>query len=226
MNMRIASRRRSLRLGGSPPVTSDTGYPWQDGDILYAADLNAAFLPIEGGTVTGPVTFTSLEGTAFQASAGQLVNFQSGGAGMGWNFGYNPDYGNVLSVQTNTGGNAGDGITGSAVVPAANGGSYLLGEDVIDGLGGKYTITAINSSNGITGLTVVNRPYSALPPANPVTLIGGHGAGAAVNITWTATNTLSLQPSGGALVLANLPTSSTGLVAGQVWRNGTVLNIV
>ena len=34
------------RLGGSPPITSShTGYPWVDGDILYAADLNAAFIP-------------------------------------------------------------------------------------------------------------------------------------------------------------------------------------
>jgi hypothetical protein len=30
-------------------VTTDTGYPWVDGDILYAADLNAAFaLPPDG----------------------------------------------------------------------------------------------------------------------------------------------------------------------------------
>jgi hypothetical protein len=31
------------RLGGSPATSTDTGYPWADGDILYAADLNAAF---------------------------------------------------------------------------------------------------------------------------------------------------------------------------------------
>jgi hypothetical protein len=33
----------SPRLGGAPVTSTDTGYPWADGDILYAADLNAAF---------------------------------------------------------------------------------------------------------------------------------------------------------------------------------------
>ena len=43
------------RLGAAPLSTS-TGYPWQDGDVLYAADLNAAFLPVEnGGTINGNV---------------------------------------------------------------------------------------------------------------------------------------------------------------------------
>ena len=51
------------RLGGSPAQRSSspagpapgTGYPWQDGDWLYAADLNAGFLPVSGGAVTGIV---------------------------------------------------------------------------------------------------------------------------------------------------------------------------
>jgi hypothetical protein len=29
-------------------MSTDTGFPWVDGDILYAADLNAAFLPADG----------------------------------------------------------------------------------------------------------------------------------------------------------------------------------
>jgi hypothetical protein len=36
-------KRVSPRLGGAPVTGTDTGYPWADGDILYAADLNAAF---------------------------------------------------------------------------------------------------------------------------------------------------------------------------------------
>jgi hypothetical protein len=34
------------------PVDTTTGFPWVDGDILYADDLNNAFLPITGGHVT------------------------------------------------------------------------------------------------------------------------------------------------------------------------------
>ena len=45
--MRLPVARQ--RLGGSP-LTISTGYPWIDGDILYAADLNAAFVPAVGVT--------------------------------------------------------------------------------------------------------------------------------------------------------------------------------
>ena len=40
-------------IGSVPVGSSPGGYPWQDGDILYADDLNAAFLPSSGGIVTG-----------------------------------------------------------------------------------------------------------------------------------------------------------------------------
>jgi parallel beta-helix repeat protein len=47
--MRLAKRQAAgPRLGGSPPVTSGTGYPWVDGDMLYAADLNAAIAGASG----------------------------------------------------------------------------------------------------------------------------------------------------------------------------------
>jgi hypothetical protein len=35
------------------PTSSPSGYPWVDGDVLYAADLNAAFVPAGGGTILG-----------------------------------------------------------------------------------------------------------------------------------------------------------------------------
>ena len=58
-------------------MSTDTGYPWVDGDILYADDLNAAFLPIEGGTVTGPVTMTGphdvTRDVAFTPSTGGTI---------------------------------------------------------------------------------------------------------------------------------------------------------
>ena len=48
------------RLGGRRAVSrsgSSGGYPWSDGDILYAGDLNAAFLPLTtGGIVSGNLT--------------------------------------------------------------------------------------------------------------------------------------------------------------------------
>ena len=33
-----------------------TGFPWQVGDALLAADLNSAFLPLTGGTISTPAS--------------------------------------------------------------------------------------------------------------------------------------------------------------------------
>jgi hypothetical protein len=65
--MSVTRQRRGAsiaRLGGVTPTSgTDGGYPWSDGEYLYAADLNAAFsslfspgyLPLTGGTLTGPL---------------------------------------------------------------------------------------------------------------------------------------------------------------------------
>ena len=63
-----ASNRPMARLGGRassraaiPSNTTDLGYPWSDGELLYAEDLNEAIagcVQVEGGVVTGPITFS------------------------------------------------------------------------------------------------------------------------------------------------------------------------
>lgn len=130
------------------------------------------------------------------------------------------------------------GQVASAVAIAAGGGggagnvqqNYFIGDLIQDGMGGQYEVTSVNpSTGGVTGLTVLMYPgTTGTPPANPITPLGGSGLGLTLTLTWpgAAGKALSLQPSGGALVLANLPTSAAGLIAGQVWRNGTTLNIV
>jgi hypothetical protein len=52
---------------------STTGYPWIDGDILYAADLNAAFVPATGGSMNGNLTVEGALGVAGNANVSGIV---------------------------------------------------------------------------------------------------------------------------------------------------------
>jgi hypothetical protein len=88
-----------------------------------------------------------------------------------------------------------DGQYVSAVAVAAGGANFIVGEHVYDGLGGVYNVATLSGS-AIATLTIINKAYSASPPSNPVTLTGGHGSGATVNLTWTASKLLALNPTG------------------------------
>jgi hypothetical protein len=54
---RLGGRVKALRpatRNSIPPDTGNLGYPWQDGELLYAEDLNEAIagrLAITGGTI-------------------------------------------------------------------------------------------------------------------------------------------------------------------------------
>lgn len=119
------------------------------------------------------------------------------------------------------------GALGAAIVIGA---AYQVNDQLYDGLGGIINVDTINGTGGVlTAHYLVGKEpfwFGGGAPAT-VSTTGGSGNGAATfNVTWTAIRALSLQPSGGPLVLSNLPTSAAGLVTGQVWRNGQVLNIV
>jgi hypothetical protein len=70
----MSGAQRGLVRLVSPCTTINTGYPWADGDILYAADLNAAFLPVTGGTVTGPLVLPNLPTSNAGLAPGTLWN--------------------------------------------------------------------------------------------------------------------------------------------------------
>lgn len=79
----------------------------------------------------------------------------------------------------------------------------------------------INASTSVgTGhINLTSKTGTVLNVANSININAGSSTGAgSVNITPKAV--------GGYLILNNLPTSSAGLPAGAVWKNGGVLNIV
>jgi len=103
MNAPIARLSASTRSGTMS--TSTTGFPWSDGDMLYAADLNAAFnmagvgnfLPISGGQLTGPLYLYSNPTVGTGAATKQYVDTAIGGtlaapgaANIGRNLLHNP----------------------------------------------------------------------------------------------------------------------------------------
>lgn len=86
---------------------------------------------------------------------------------------------------------------------AAGGSNWVAGDKVTTAYGGVYQITAV--SGGVaTAVTQLVSGVSASPPANPVTTTATNatafhpgGSGLTLNLTWTAANTLTLNPSGG-----------------------------
>jgi len=85
------------------------------------------------------------------------------------------------------------------------------------------------TSGAVTGITFANQGSgytqgSALPFYQIYQLAG---SGCTLNLgTATTPNILTLNPSSGVIILPNLPTSSVGLVPGQLWNNNGLLCIL
>jgi hypothetical protein len=120
------------------------------------------------------------------------------------------------------------GYAGSAPVISNAGAAYAANDQLYDNNGGIYQVDTVNGAGNILTGHYLRVPYSygATGPSGAITLRGGSGNQAAsITVTWTQQTRMVLQPSGGPLILPNLPTAAAGLIAGQVWRNGTALNI-
>ena len=87
----------------------------------------------------------------------------------------------------------------SAVAVQSGGTAYVAGDHLYDGLGGVYNVGTV-SAGVITAISVVNKAYAVSTPSNPVSLSGGHGSSATVNLTWTTSPALSLNLTGDTIV--------------------------
>lgn len=123
------------------------------------------------------------------------------------------------------------GTLGSVI---AAGAGYQVGDQLYDGNGGIITVTAVNASGNITAASYIagKEPYwSGGGAPTTVSTTGGSGNSLATfNVTWTAQTRLSLQPSGGAIVMPLLTNAANdaaaagaGVAVGQIYRNGSVL---
>jgi len=111
-------------------------------------------------------------------------------------------------------------------ISASSNWSYVFGNnnEVLSGsnystiIGGN--INTISSSQNTSGIFSSNQSTMT---ANNSVILGG------ILITATKDETAyvpNLEVTGSAVNMANLPTSATGLVSGDIWNNGGVLNIV
>jgi hypothetical protein len=111
------------------------------------------------------------------------------------------------------------GITATSLT-VSNGGS------AIQFSGGATTTDPVMISSG--QLVPLNISFTSLflggGTRNSLTITTGAAAANPVTLTVSGAGGLSLP--GLVLLMPSLPTSAAGLVAGQVWRNGNVLNIV
>lgn len=116
-----------------------------------------------------------------------------------------------LSVGAISGGASIDasGTVGSIASVSNAGASYLVGDQLYDGLGGIILVSTVNGSGGVTAAAYVagKEPYYYGSGPATVTPTGGSGNGAAVfNITWTAANAISIQPTAGGKLAFNAAT--------------------
>lgn len=110
---------------------------------------------------------------------------------------------------------------------------YLAGDELYDDAG-SGTILHINSvdANGkplTWTIAVAGGSSGAQPPT--MTFDGGTGQGAgtgtgvAFNVTWTRVATLSLNPSGTNILMANIPTAAPATHC-ALWRDTTAANVI
>jgi hypothetical protein len=95
------------------------------------------------------------------------------------------------------------------------------------GAGGFYFLNGDNNRNFfITGVAnSVNYVKTTGATTGNSPLLTAEGSDANVNLTLSGQGTGAVKVAS-KLNLSSIPTSATGLVAGDVWRNGTTLNIV
>jgi hypothetical protein len=179
--------------GISPSTSPGSGFPWVDGDVLFAADLNAAFLPTSGGTLTGDSAMSAgyftlaLDPTSpMHAATKQYVD--GGGAGGGGGP-FLPTTGGSLNGPGNlvVGGTL--GVTGNATFSgthAVTGVSTATGGfngNTVFGIGGGGVGTGLTVNNGaqVRALTTgSNLQAPASAPLTPLIFSSGFVTGTVV----------------------------------------------
>lgn len=237
--------QRGIAFNGHPSYGGT--WMWSRDSTLIGSNLTTVIGNLDASSPQPPniskygvdwqyVNYTISGGRAFRSS-----NFEVDGTGVIYSGGAVITPSSVgLSIDVT-------GKTASAIAIAAGGGggagqvigNYFPTNDVcFDDYGGQYQVAAVNASTGaVTSLTVLSYPSypSGAAPANPLTVNGGSGRGLTVNATWPASALLSLQPSGGGVLMTGLKNSTSyandaaaaagGVAVGQLYRNGSVVQI-
>ena len=88
---------------------------------------------------------------------------------------------------------AGQFVTSASVNIAGAG--YQIGDYLYGSSGDIYSVSGL-SSTGVLTVTIVAVGYSVTLPINPISVTGGSGQGATLNLNWSAANGITLGSSG------------------------------
>ena len=191
---------------GPPGPSPGSGFPWVDGDVLFAADLNAAFLPTSGGTLTGDSArsagyFTlALDPTSPMHAA--TKPYVDGGGGGGGGGPWLPTSGGVLNGPGNLAVGGTLGVTGAATLSGA---ATALNDFAVKGRDGLDNVILVN---GLARNTVPSAGHAQIADFWLPTWSGGTGtvfnqqvatqiAGAPNANIWSLIGSISYNGTGG-----------------------------
>jgi hypothetical protein len=183
--------------GTTSVVVTDPSMPSYQESISWY--LPSYVQPFVGAYVQGLTGFSTATLTSIQTAVVTYLSSLAIGAAVDYSavyatiMGVNPSLANpIFKLVSLTLGLSASGLF--SVVPDAAGTGYAVGNvlTVVQGgaSGGTVTVSSINGSGGITGITpTVTTPGTAYALATGLAVTGGGGSGATVSVT-------ALQPSG------------------------------
>lgn len=197
----ILAQRRSYSRGGGTGVDPQALYGIDFRTVAFGAGGSSLAVPDFGVDSTGNATASSLTTSGVvQAKTAVMsgVTVNSGGLYINWPaFSVQPPASGTTATATAA------TMGGASVVAFGNTGTgYAVGQTLTasggTGTDPTYTVTSVDASGGITGLSVATPGALSVPPSptSPVVLTGGTGAGAEVTITWAISiSSLAYVPS-------------------------------
>jgi hypothetical protein len=241
----MSGARGMLRFKTQPqPRDSSTGYPWADGDVLFATDLNAAVAPINGGTINGALHVT---GTLTAATGNfTTLNVNTLDA-LGTLYATTLDAAGTLTtlmVVSDT--FLATGLLQATLADFTTAASDTFNVGTIAALGTLTTVTVTSPTLTVSGLLSGNSANFGTADAHILNVgtLTSEGTLTTVTVTSPTLTVVGLLSSNSAnfgtadvgskaLLSAVLTTSYTndvaaslgGVVIGQIYRNGSVLMV-
>lgn len=192
------------------------------GDGRQSAPDMAAMWGVDFQQVAFPATGNPYDGGFFQTNGASLDG--AGTLRLGTTYFTSGSTGLTIAAKGSVG-------TGAAIATAGSG--YEGGNLVFGGAGAFGGLWVVTTSGGVPTGAVTELVHPAIsstsPPSNPITPTNlnptSQGSGFQITETWNTTATaVSLQPAGGPILMAGLPTSAPTTHC-QVWSNSGVLTL-
>ena len=106
-----------------------------------------------------------------------------------------------------------------------SGSGYQIGEYLYGSAGDIYSVAAL-SSTGIGAVSIVSIGYATTPPTNPVSVSGGSGHGASLNLSWVAANGITVGNSGQKIGFYSATPVSQPSISGSRSSNAALASLI